>query len=178
VFEYLRQAHPQLRLAIIGAVRPVPRWLRRCAGVEMTGDLDRQAVIERLRCSRFYISTTRIENSYNAAAEGAFLAEEALVSDIGPHRELFQGERHSRLSVPQLGGELLHVRREQLTGLNLKTWDAVIGESLEHYAAVCSRVPSAPVLDRLTDARTWPERAAAEFPPPPAAHPRPHASDL
>jgi hypothetical protein len=45
-----------------------------------------------LRRPRIYMSATHIENSYNAAAEGAFLAQETLTPDIPPHREVLQGE--------------------------------------------------------------------------------------
>jgi hypothetical protein len=73
---------------VIGDAKHVPGWLCRRPEVMIRGSLERPVVIDILRRSRIYISATHIENSYNAAAEGAFLAEESFISDIPPHREL------------------------------------------------------------------------------------------
>jgi hypothetical protein len=87
-------------------------------------------VIACLRRSRFYISTTFIENSYNAAAEGAFMADESYISDIGPHRELLMGMSYEAVRVPDVSRPLLHVKRQDLTGANLKNWQAVVVDML------------------------------------------------
>ena len=88
VFNMLKQRHPELKLMILGNPAMVPHRLRMNSDLIVRGNLDRRGVIDCLRKSKFFISTTCIENSYNAAAEGIFLAEESYISDIGPHREL------------------------------------------------------------------------------------------
>jgi len=87
-------------------------------------------VINELRGARFYLSTTRLENAYGSAAEGIFLAPEALISDIPPHRDLLSGEPFETVHVPGLNLAMLRVRRRLLTGVNLRTWDSVIAEML------------------------------------------------
>jgi len=126
VFEMLQRANAGLKLAVIGDPRYVPKELARHPDVLLRGILKRSEVIECLRHSRFYISTTHVENSYNAASEGAFLAEESFISDIPPHQELLSGERAERVTVPQLNRPMLHVKRSELQGLNLKSWDVVV----------------------------------------------------
>jgi len=130
VFNSLQRDNPGLKLAIIGDPALVPKAVARHPDVTLRGILGRPQVIECLSRSRFYISTTRVENSYNAASEGAYLAEESFISDIPPHRELFAGETVERCSSPGLTRPLLRVRRADLKGLNLKSWDTVAHEML------------------------------------------------
>jgi glycosyltransferase involved in cell wall biosynthesis len=124
LFQRLRERHPDLKFVVIGDSKPVPDWLRRHPEVLLRGRLDRGAVIETLRQSRFYISATHVENSYNGAAEGAFLAEESYISDIPPHRELLHGEACEISHFAGLQRPFLHVRREHLEGTNLHSWHA------------------------------------------------------
>lgn len=130
VFLHLRQAHPTLTLKIIGDPRAIPRRIRRQRCVATLGILPRSEVIAALRASRFYITTTCIENSFNAAAEGVFCATESYISDIGPHRELLAGQACEEVAIPGIRGRLLHVYRERLTTANLRSWNEVIGEIL------------------------------------------------
>ena len=133
VFELLKSTNPQLQLKLIGNPSWVPRALRATDGVIVCGVLARPEVMNCLRKSRYYISTTRIENSYNAASEGIFLADESYVSDIGPHMELLAKEKFETVSVPGVGRTILKVRRDGLLGLNLKSWATVIGEMMARY---------------------------------------------
>ncbi len=133
VFEGLRDARPGLRLVLVGNPEWIPRWLRHRPQVTIAGLRPRAEVIGYLRSSAVYISTTRIENSYNAASEGIFLADESYISDIGPHRELLQGERFARVHVPGVDGALLKVRRTELSGVQLKSWETVINEMIERF---------------------------------------------
>ncbi len=128
VFEMLRATHPGLRLLVVGDPRAVPVAMRDDPNIDVLGVVPRQDVIARLRRSRFYISTTRIENSYNAAAEGTYLAAESYISDIGPHRELLANLRCDEVRVPGVPGALLHVQRSALTGAHLKRWTEVVDE--------------------------------------------------
>jgi hypothetical protein len=130
VFESLQRTNAGLKLAVIGDPQLVPKAVARHPDVILRGILPRLQVIDCLRRSRFYISTTYVENSYNAASEGAYLADESFVSDIPPHAELLSGEQVEPFRAPGLGRTLLHVRRANLQGLNLKSWDAVMQEML------------------------------------------------
>jgi glycosyltransferase involved in cell wall biosynthesis len=133
VFEMLKESNNQLRLAIIGNVDTIPTKLRRSPDVDVRGTLARPEVINCLLKSRYYISTTYIENSYNAAAEGIFLAQESYISDIGPHRELLMNMHFDEVIVPRVGRRLLHIKRADLRGTNLKTWEMVIAEMIARF---------------------------------------------
>jgi hypothetical protein len=92
-----------------------------------------------LRRAKYYISTTHIENSYNAASEGVFFADESYISDIGPHRELLANAPIERVSVPHMNRSVLHVRREHLSGANLTTWQDVIADVIGRVKLIGSR---------------------------------------
>jgi hypothetical protein len=143
LFEQLKQRNAQLKLIIIGHSNWIPRALTRKHDVTIRGLETRSAVIDWLRKTRIYISTTRIENSYNAAAEGIFFADESYISDIGPHRELLLGMPFENLSVPGVRIPLLHVHRDRLTGANLKDWQTVVVDMIARFhQAMRSKVPA------------------------------------
>jgi len=133
VFEMLRKVDAGLTLVILGNPKWIPRELTRVPGVVIRGLVPQSTVIDCLRKSRIYISTTRVENSYNAAAEGIFLADESYISDIGPHRELLSGAPFEQVSVPGVPSPLLHVHRNRLTGVNLKNWETVVVEMMARF---------------------------------------------
>jgi hypothetical protein len=126
VFEALRQRDPGLTLQIFGDPAFIPPAVTARAGVVVKGNRPRAEVIAALRTSKFYISTTRIENSYNAASEGIFFADQSYVSDIGPHRELLDGMPYDHVAVPGVDRPLLHVVGRRLSGANLRSWDQVV----------------------------------------------------
>lgn len=130
VYEALQEERPELRLRIIGPVKQVPLEIRRHSGVETTGQQKHADVIASLRQSKYYISTTLIENSSNASAEGVFLADEAYLSDIGPHRELLEGQPYRSINISGVDRPLLHVKRDELTSDKLKSWAQVAEEML------------------------------------------------
>jgi hypothetical protein len=133
VFEMLRKSDSRLTLMIFGDPKWIPGELTRKPNVVVRGMEPRSAVIECLRKSRIYISTTRIENSYNAAAEGIFLADESYISDIGPHRELLLGMPFEEMLVPGVRSPLMHVHRDRLTGANLRSWNTVIADMISRF---------------------------------------------
>jgi len=132
VFDMLRQRSPGLKLVIAGDPAAIPSPMRADQGVIVAGMLTRSEVFARLRAARYYISTTLIENSYNAASEGMFGAEESFVSDIGPHRELLAGTPTDVLTPPGMTRPVFHVRRRDLSGAAIKTWAEVIKEMIDH----------------------------------------------
>jgi hypothetical protein len=139
VFEMLQGSHPDLTLTIIGGRPAIPAALRTNNQIRITGILPRSEVIDRLRRSKYYISTTRIENSYNAASEGVFLASESYISDIGPHRELLTNVLFERVEVPGLERPLLHVKKIHVAGAHLKTWHDVITEMIGRIPGNCAQ---------------------------------------
>ncbi len=132
VFEMLRENNSALKMVIIGDEKEIPRYLKAKEHVIITGCLPREDVIHHLRKTKYYISTTYIENSYNAAAEGVVFADESFISDIAPHRELLAGALFEKLLVPKMIRSVLHVKRTALTALNLNTWNGVIREMINH----------------------------------------------
>jgi hypothetical protein len=126
VFEMLKAANSGLKLVIIGEPKYIPAALSSRRDVVIRGLVDRSTVIECLQRTKFYISTTHVENSYNAAAEGIFFADESYISDIGPHRELLLGMPYDEVSIAGINRPVLRVRRAALTGANLKSWEMVI----------------------------------------------------
>jgi len=133
VFEMLKQKNGRLKLIILGNEKWVPRDLRGKQDVVVRGMIKRSEVFDCLRRTKFYISTTSVENSYNAASEGVVFADESYISDIGPHRELLMNSQYDQISVPGVSRPLLHVKRENLSGVNLKTWDTVVLEMIARF---------------------------------------------
>ena len=131
IFRTLREKNKQLKLILIGNKETIPQELLNKDDVIATGVLKQSRVIEYLRKAKYYISTTLIENSFNAASEGVIFADESYISDIGPHRELLINEIYDQISIPNISGSVLRVKRDDLVGKNLKSWDGIICESIE-----------------------------------------------
>lgn len=130
VFEMLRSTTDGLRLVIIGNERSVPKRVRRSKSVDLRGTLERAEVIKTLRNSRYYISATHIENSFNAASEGVVFAEESFISDIEPHRELLASTRFEQVTLPGLRRPMLHVVGHNLSAAPLRTWEEIIRDMI------------------------------------------------
>ena len=96
--------------------------------VVLTGIISQTEVIEILKKTKYYISTTLVENSFNAASEGLVFASESYISDIAPHRELLENESFERVLIPYLSNPVLKIKGEDITGKNLKLWDVIITE--------------------------------------------------
>jgi hypothetical protein len=88
-------------------------------------------VIEFLQKSKYYISTTKIENSFNAASEGIIFCNESYISDIPPHRELLENETYEIVSIPKLSHKMIKTKKNDIKGKNLITWDNVIKNILK-----------------------------------------------
>ena len=131
VFENLRRTQcPNLKLVIIGPVKSIPKKVSLNNNVLVKGILPRADVINYLKKSKYYISTTYIENSYNAASEGLFLASESYISDIEPHKELLSNSCYKKVIIPRLSREILHVQKSNLYNINIKSWQTVIYETI------------------------------------------------
>jgi hypothetical protein len=141
VFDALRARDEALELRIFGAERWIPRALHGLPGVVLMGERPRGEVIDTLRRARYYLSTTRIENSYNAASEGIFFAEQSYLSDIGPHRELLEGMPYDVIAVAGVTRPLLHVERHNLSGSMLRSWNDVVSEMIARIDLALDPVP-------------------------------------
>lgn len=130
VYRHLRNLEPELQLTIIGVAQTVPAHVCCDSQVRCTGLLPRSEVVRILERAAYYISTTRLENSYNAASEGIFLARQSYISAIPPHLELLAGQAYESLVLPGVATELLRVEREGVTPDALRTWDWVIRDML------------------------------------------------
>ena len=131
VFNELRKTiDSDLKLVIIGPKKGIPADLTGDGNVIIRGLLSREEVIECLQTARFYISTTQIENSYNAASEGIFFANESYISNIGPHQELLEKMPHSIVSMPNVEPLLIKVKRSEINGDNLLTWAQVVEQMM------------------------------------------------
>jgi hypothetical protein len=132
-FKELNEIFPELRLKIIGEISPIPQIILKDKFVEVTGVIDRSEARKIISDARYYISTTLIENSFNAAAEGIFLARESYISSIGPHLELlkdlpYQIEKNMNFKI-----DLLHIDSDNLDTRNLVTWEQVILDIIKIY---------------------------------------------
>jgi len=131
IFEMLKKKDKELKLMIIGNKDNIPKEILGNEDVIVLGLLPRNRVLENLIKTKYYISTTQIENSYNAASEGVFFADESYISDIEPHKELLTNIHFDKLNIPTSGRSVLHVKHEDLSLLNLKKWDQVVVEMIE-----------------------------------------------
>lgn len=132
VFEMLKDKNDCKNMVIIGLEKDIPNNIRKDKNVITKGSLPRNKVIEILQTSKAYISTTYIENSYNAASEGVFLANDSFISDICPHRQLLMGLTYKQIAIPKMNRSILHVKKEDMSTINIKKWDTVITEMLHH----------------------------------------------
>jgi hypothetical protein len=131
IFEMLKNKNHMLKLFLIGSRDTIPTELLNNIDVVATGTLQQSEVIDFLKKSKYYISTTLTENSFNAASEGVVFADESYISDIAPHRELFINEHCERLLFPKFPHSIIRVKKEDIVGKNLKLWDDIILELIE-----------------------------------------------
>jgi hypothetical protein len=128
--ELQKTTNSDLKLVIIGPKKDISAKLKGDVNVIVRGLLSREEVIECLQTARFYISTTQIENSYNAASEGIFFASESYISNIGPHQELLAQLPYSLVSIPNVEPLLIKVKRSEINGGSLLTWAQVVEQML------------------------------------------------
>ena len=83
-----------------------------------------------MRGSRYFLTATTTENSFNAAAEGIFLAEKSYISDIPPHRELIEGMNYK--FIRNRAGSFIHIQRRDLSSANIRSWDDVVMQMLNN----------------------------------------------
>ncbi len=67
VFDMLRKKSNDLKLIVIGGKNKIPKELLLNKNVIITGDINQKDVISYLKKTKYYISSTCIENSFNAS---------------------------------------------------------------------------------------------------------------
>jgi glycosyltransferase involved in cell wall biosynthesis len=131
VYQHLRRRHPSLNLMIIGDQNTVPDHIKEDLSVILKGVIDHDEALKILASARFYISTSLIENSWNAASEGAILSQESIISGIPPHLELLEGTELTELDEMKMRNSMLHIKRDKVNTDKLKTWDEVISDMID-----------------------------------------------
>jgi len=130
VFEMLKQKESSLKLMIIGDEKALSKDLLEKKDVIIKGILKESEVIDCLRKTKYYISTTLIENSWNAASEGVLFADSSYLSNIGPHRELLLNVPFDSVKIPGMVSPLIYVNNGCMAALNLKTWEQIIADMI------------------------------------------------
>jgi hypothetical protein len=131
IFIKLKNDNPYLKLIIIGNEKYLPKFLFNRTDIIIKGLLTRENVFQILSTARYYISTTLIENSYNAASEGIFFADESYISDIPPHRELLENIKFENVKFENSQRNFLFVNRKSCSTNNLKLWKSVIEDMIQ-----------------------------------------------
>jgi len=128
IFLGLQEDIPKLRLVIIGNSSWIPSRIKNSQFVDILGELPHIKVIDLLSSARFYINTSRVENSWNAASEGVLLASESFISGINPHLELIAIIGYEKYT---LNDDILHVEKKNLTSKGLPTWLNIIEDMIK-----------------------------------------------
>jgi glycosyltransferase involved in cell wall biosynthesis len=76
------------KLLVVGDAEHIPLSVKRKPYVECLGTLPRHEVVQHVRQSQVFISTSEIENSSNAVLEALAMGGTVVLSDIPSHREL------------------------------------------------------------------------------------------
>jgi len=131
VYQHLRRSNPILKLVIIGDQSTIPDHVKQDPSVILKGIIEQDKTLQMLSSARFYINTSLVENSWNAASEGAILAQESIVSKIPPHLELLEGSEFTELDEIKTRNPMLRITRDQVDLDKLKIWDEVISDMIQ-----------------------------------------------
>lgn len=128
IFLKLKAKNPKLRLIIIGDNTMIPNKIKNKHFVDSLGELPHSKVVTLLSSARFYINTSKVENSWNSASEGVLLARESFISSIKPHLELVDIIAHDKY-IFESG--IIHVENKNLTSKGLLTWSNIIEDMIK-----------------------------------------------
>lgn len=126
LFREIREKEGLDKLKIIGSKDQIPENVLADESVELLGVLDRSDVMDLLGKAKIYISTTKIENSYNAASEAIFLVNKSYISAIPPHVELLDGFKLKIEKFDSVSSDIIEVNANEVDIRNLVNWDTVI----------------------------------------------------
>ena len=130
VYQHLKLSNPCLNLMIIGDENTVPDHIKRDTSVILKGVIKHEEALQILSNAKFYISTSLIENSWNAASEGVILAQQSIISKIPPHLELLEDSGFTGLDELNTRNQMLYVTRDQVNINKLETWDKIISDMI------------------------------------------------
>ncbi|TRX40136.1 glycosyltransferase [Flavobacterium restrictum] len=130
LFKEIAQENQNLKLKIIGDASVISQSIKADKNVEILGVLNREVIMSLLSKAKYYISTTVLENSYNAASEAIFLAEESYISTIKPHEELLENLPYSISNFNSIAKDMIVVKASEIDIRNLVSWEQVILEIL------------------------------------------------
>ena len=130
IYKYLRLRNKHLILLVVGDADTVPIDIKNDPQVELLGMIDHSKIFEILSNARYYINTSKIENSWNAASEGVYLAKESFISKIPPHIELLKDSPMELLTHMDTSHIIMKVSRDNLKTNKLKTWDEIIKDMI------------------------------------------------
>jgi glycosyltransferase involved in cell wall biosynthesis len=88
VLERMQATRRLDKLLVVGDAEHIPLSVKRKPYVECLGTLPRHEVVQHVRQSQVFISTSEIENSSNAVLEALAMGGTVVLSDIPSHREL------------------------------------------------------------------------------------------
>lgn len=131
IFKHLETNNIGLKLAIFGEKQTVPYQIKKDVNIELYGVTEHKEVLKFLANCKFYINTTMIENSWNAASEGIFLARESYISKIPPHNELLSDIKTTTSKTLDIFDKVMHVSRDNLKISKLITWEEIIKEMIK-----------------------------------------------
>lgn len=134
IFKFLNSSQ-NLRWVIIGSSSEVPKAILRSKNILVRENLKRSHVIRYLKYAKYYLSATKIENSFNAAAEGVFHSSISILSPIEPHRELVGSSSFTLLNDTKFSNFLV-VNRSKINPKVLKSWEVVINEMLDFASSI------------------------------------------
>ena len=130
IYRHLKISNPNLKLVIIGDPKTIPKNIKRDSSVILKGVIENKRALQILSRARFYISTSLIENSWNAASEGAILAQESIMSKIPPHLEFLEGIEFKELHEIKIHNPIIGITRDQINLDRLKIWDQIISNMI------------------------------------------------
>ena len=123
VFLKLKETHKELKMVIVGITSMIPSEIVSDKSIDVTGEISLKEVINLLSAAKFYINTSKVENSWNAASEGVLLANESYISRIEPHFELVKKIANNNYVID---GDLIHVKRKNISVEKLMIWSDII----------------------------------------------------
>ena len=123
VFLKLKEINKELKMVIVGITSMIPSVIVSDKSIHFTGEISHKEVISLLSTAKFYINTSKVENSWNAASEGVLLANESYISRIEPHFELVKTIANNNYVID---GDLIHVKRKNISVEKLMTWSDII----------------------------------------------------
>lgn len=130
LFNIIKDEEKLDKLKIIGSKDQIPNDvlndLLNDESVELLGVMDRSDVMKLLAKAKIYISTTKIENSFNAASEAIFMSKKSYISAIPPHCELLNGLDFKIEKFDSINSSMIKVNSDEIDTINLDNWDTVI----------------------------------------------------